>query len=122
MIELAAFLILVGLCLFAFKLFALVFKAGVFVLTIPFQILGKDHRLNQITVYSIVRCRKPCLHYDWQKQTEIMDYFCVLIVAFTFGVPNFVMIQKGNMKKGRADADSAIISNSKIDSEANPGQ
>jgi hypothetical protein len=40
MIELAAFLILVGLCLLAFKLFALVFKAGVFVLTIPFQILG----------------------------------------------------------------------------------
>jgi len=38
--ELAAFLILLGLFLIGFKLFALFFKAGVFVLTIPFQILG----------------------------------------------------------------------------------
>ena len=38
--ELAVFLILVGLFLIGFKLLALVFKAGFFVLTIPFQILG----------------------------------------------------------------------------------
>jgi hypothetical protein len=38
--ELAAFLILLGLVLIGFKLFALILKAGVFVLSIPFQILG----------------------------------------------------------------------------------
>ena len=38
--EVAILLILLGVFLIGFKLLGLVFKAGIFVLTIPFQILG----------------------------------------------------------------------------------
>ena len=38
--ELAAFLIVLGVFLICLKLFGVVFKAGIFLLSIPFMILG----------------------------------------------------------------------------------
>jgi len=38
--ELAIILLLFAFCLIFFKLLAVIFKAGVFVLSIPFQIIG----------------------------------------------------------------------------------